>query len=371
MNGQDYASTPRFPSRQWWLQGAKTLFWVALVTLLVWVYADLEHTAQEEFKVIVRLKADAASDLVLVSDTQGARLSMVNIRLSFELRGNRKMLDRFKRQLSSTGGVLEYEVSGQYGPGVHTIDAAEIVEKAGQLEKQGLTLLSTSRPTVEVVLDRLLTKTVKVRFVATGATLDGEPAIDPPEVDVRVTAGTWEKIVATTSDPRLETESTELGGVPTVDGAATKQVALTANLEGYPVELGPKTGQVTVAFRIAERMGEKELKLSVRVQSPPEWGEKGVWTTHDLERKDEKEWWPTIKVRGPQKDLEKLQGAPKIDPDVDAYITLNDGDKDHPNFWERPIEIRFPSGVNVELVGTWPKVHLKLVERAAAPPIPP
>ena len=204
----------------------------------------------------------------------------------------------FKRQLSTKGGVLEYEVTGEYGPGTHAIDAAEIVEKAGRLGQQGLTLLSTSEPTVAFILDNMLTKRVEVNFVRTGATLDGKPVISPAAVPIEVTAGTWDKIIAAESDPRLDTASIELTGVPTEDGVGTTSVALTTTLEGFGVELDPRNTHVTVTFRIAERMGQKDVRLSVRVQAPPEWGlkEKGVWTTHALERKTDAEWRPTVKV---------------------------------------------------------------------------
>ena len=482
MNGPDYTGKVRFLSRRWWLQGTKTFSWVALVTLLVWVYADMEYTDQEEFKATIRLTTDSDSGLVLV-DEEGTTVSMLDTRLSFELRGNRKMLDRFKRQLSAddggiikymvtgeydpgpheidaaeivkrarglegqgltllstskptvevfldklltrefkatfrltvdsasdvvpvsseggarvpmlnvkasfrlrgTGkrldrfgrqlsardGVLEYEVTGEYGPGTHPIDAARIVRKAGLLEKQGLTLMSTSPETAEIILDKLSTRMVRVRFVPTGATLDGEPVILPPEVPVRVTAGTWKKIVAAQTDPRLDTVSTDLTGVSTENGVATKRVALTGNLAGFPVELDPKTDHVTVRFRIAERMSEKELKLSVRVQAPPEWGEKGIWTTHTLQRKDEIEWWPTVTVRGPQKDLEKLLAAPKVDPKIDAYIKLNDENVREVDSWMRQsVTIKFPPDLRVQLVNKAPEVQLKFVKRGAVPAMP-
>ena len=368
MNMQHYTSEARLFTRRWWLGGAKTLFWVTLVTLLVWVYADMEHTDQEEFKAVLRLTMDSTNDMVLLFGDDGTTVPMVNFKLSFELRGNRKMLDRFKRQLSVKGGVLEYKISGDYTPGRHAIDAAEIVERAALLEQQGLALLSTSEPTVDVILDKLLTEMVKVNFVHTGPELVGQPVILPSEVPIRVTSGTWQQIVAAGGIPVLDTRSKDLAAEPTIDGAGTVQAALSAKIGQFHIV--PTVSDVTVKYKTADvKMETKQVKVSVRVLAPPEWSEKGgVWTRLVLDRKDKIEWLPLITIRGPQKECQQLSDPPKVAGKIDAYIVLNDGEEsDVGSSVSKKVTIRFPPGLRVQLVGNAPEVRLRFVERGAAP----
>lgn len=355
MNPLRYADDHRSFSRRRWLQGARTFVWVALVTLLVWVYADMEHTGQEEFKAVIHLTTGKLSNLALLSDP--------GVRLSFELRGNRKMLDRFKRQLSAKGGVLEYDVSNDYGPGRHAVDVAEILERAALLEQQGLTLLSMSQPTVDVSLDKLVTRKVKVSFTHTGAKLVAQAVVSPPEVAVRAAAATWKRILAVQSSPVLNTVSTDLAGVPTQDGKGTVQVALASVIEGQAVE--PLVRAVTVTFTIDERKTTGEVRLSVQVLTSRRWVEEDIWARYALKRKDETEWYPRITVRGPQKHLEQLSTLK-----IDAYIKLDAGDEKPPNYWGSKVVIRFPPGLDVQLVGPAPEVQLKLVERTTTSGVP-
>ena len=41
--GRYRSESQRF-SRPWWTEGFKTLLWVAVVTVLIWVYADMRFT---------------------------------------------------------------------------------------------------------------------------------------------------------------------------------------------------------------------------------------------------------------------------------------------------------------------------------------
>jgi hypothetical protein len=339
---------PRF-SRPWWLQGARTLFWVAVVTILVWVYADTSFIREEAFDVTLVLEAGKA-DLKVLSDRR--------IQLGFEVRGNRTTLDRFKRDLTSHGAIVVYDVTEDYGPGEHTIATTKILRQGVGVERLGLTVTSVNEPTIRVRIDEVLERTLRVRMDYTGATLASPPEIEPAEVKVRVNATAWAKATAGGEEPVLSTRLLDLTNTPS--GLRTEKVALVGELAGTPVDLAVR--DVTVRYQIKERSGTDEILLPVYVQMRPEWQEDGTWERYVLKRKDPAEWSPRVTVRGPRKDLDRLRTSR-----IDAYIVLTEEDRKPVGSWlQRPVVVRFPSGLLVELTGPAPTVQFKLVEATAS-----
>ena len=81
-------------SRRWFYENFKTLLWVAAVTVLVWIYADLYFTDTRDLTGVLRIRADGEK-LVL--------LSPQTIPLSFRVKGNRYAVDRFADRLARQG----------------------------------------------------------------------------------------------------------------------------------------------------------------------------------------------------------------------------------------------------------------------------
>ena len=61
------AQSARRFSRSWWFAQARALAWTAVITLLIWIYADLEFTEVHEFTITVHFEAAPGSTLVLSS----------------------------------------------------------------------------------------------------------------------------------------------------------------------------------------------------------------------------------------------------------------------------------------------------------------
>ncbi len=55
-------------SRDWWISGARTLLWVAVVTILIWVYADMRFTDRRTLLATVRLSTAPGSQLTLMKN---------------------------------------------------------------------------------------------------------------------------------------------------------------------------------------------------------------------------------------------------------------------------------------------------------------
>ena len=58
-------SAPRF-SLAWWAEGGRNFFFVALVTLLIWVYADMDVADKGNFQATVVLTTGDSADVELL-----------------------------------------------------------------------------------------------------------------------------------------------------------------------------------------------------------------------------------------------------------------------------------------------------------------
>ncbi len=452
----DTRSKRRF-SRRWWLNSLYTFSWVAIITILVWTYADQEFTTDRELVVTVRLTTgqsdsrvlksadsheitlrvqgnrnavdklvpgDGQSPTVVVYDVSKvgeldstnylrtasvideglnlskSRLSILSafpevieyrvvrpelvsratlslaadesselflasaptVQVDFTLEGDRPALKRFATELNGNQDILTFDVSAGRKAGKHELRTADLLATHKSIAANGLTVRSCTPATLPIELDKLMVKTVNVKFEHTGATLAEPPEIIPAQVAIRVGEASWQAILAKQSDPAVATVATDLAGVDTVAGVGELKVALSREIEG--VNIQPLAKTVTVKFRISGLTTDKQLRVQVRVLSPPKWGEPGgIWSRFTLTRpKDaETEWWPTITVRGSQKDLERLST-----PKIDAYVTMNDGDTEAVESWlTKDVLIQFPPDLDVELVGAAPKVRCKLEKRTA------
>ena len=364
MAKRSYSQSPDRFSRQWWISTIQNCFWVTVVTVLVWVYADMEFTDEEPLKATLMLVVSKDTDLKILSNPV--------VRIDFKIKANRKILDGFKRWLNSRGGIIEYDVSKSFRPGKHTISTAEILKSATGRRAQGatLTVMASSAPTVTVRLDRLLRKTLRVEFAYTGADLDKTIKLDPAEVTVRVGQADWEKIEAEwqkthgSQPPVVTTVSTNLTNVAA--GVKTSRtVQIVGLIAGIRVE--PDVREVTAAFTIIRRTRSKEITVAVGVKMPPAWGEDDTWIRYILKRKDPAEWLAKITVSGPQKDLEQLSAAGK----VTAYVVLSDDDRKPVDSWlKREVVVELPRGLQVEMTSPSPTVQFKLIDRekVVAPP---
>jgi hypothetical protein len=328
-----YAYSPDLPrfSRRWWLSTAKTLFWVVLITLLIWLYADIELTASEEFRATVLLTTGKNRNLEI--------LSQPDREVSFKLQGDRTSLDRFRQQLNDQGSLLRYDVSEKHGQGRVTIATEEVLMRAGRLDKQGITVKAPSPSFLEVQLDERIPQELTVELDHRNATL-AYKEISPPKVTIYIAKSKWEALKD--DKPALRTEPVDLKNQPT-----GKRVTLSAKLRpmigGERVQLERST--VSVTLEILGKTDTKTLTVSVRVLGPPNWAEDGTWDRFVLKRREPLDWTRKIRVTGTKTDLGRLRPE-----NVDAYVVLTEDDKTEGDTWlKKEVVIRFPEDLDVEL----------------------
>jgi len=343
-------------SRRWWFSGARSAFWIAIVTALIWVYADMEVTEPADLRATITLTAGNNPNLVI--------LSTKRVEVAFKVRGNHSSLAAYNRELKKAGSLIVYDVSDRSPGRRHIIRIADILKDEGGLAKAGLTIESASPEILSLDLDRrILVGDIPVEFVYTGATLVGPAAVRPAKVPVRVAETRWKEIATQLAGkkPSLKTVAVDLKNHEK-DKPIKVPAEIISSIADVPVE--PETTSVTVTLQISELTDTKTITVGVRVDCPPDWMEDDTWTQYTLVRKDPLDWRKKITLAGPKKDLDRLglNG-------VDAYVTLLDSDKKPLASWlSREVKLRFPKDFQLKLIGDKPTVNFKLVQRPAPSP---
>lgn len=354
---RDYSEEATRFSRHWWLGVGRNLVWIGVVTVLIWVYADMQHTDTEQITATVVLTTGGEKNLVILSKS--------DIQITFKVAGSRSQLDRFKRKYANS--ALPFDVSRDYRPGKNVaIPTIRIVRQTTEPEKRGLAVVSVWPDTIKGVhMERLVVKELPVALAYTGATVvEKNTKIVPEKAEIRVTTSAWIEILKLPK-PVIKTENLELKQAQ--PGATVQQdLKLVASVAGERVSLITETVNVTV--KVAQHTDTKKLPVNVFVLAPPEWAEDDTWEKYILVRKDKLEWRPTITVTGTKANLEKLEEVKK---EVQAYIVLNEGHKKPSGTPDtEEVQIHFPQDLQLNLVGEKPKVSFNMKLRGTAPPAP-
>ncbi|RPI59380.1 MAG: hypothetical protein EHM48_08970, partial [Planctomycetaceae bacterium] len=305
--------SPAF-SRKWWLAAVRNFLSVALITVLIWVYADIEFTGKVEVRATLHLTADKDDQTLLA----GEGLQQ-EIPITFELQGNRSAINEFQQWLKSQGTVLKYDVSEKFMPSSkqQTIQTQEVLAKnqAANFQTRGLSIISAEPATIAFKLDKVIrVPDVKVDFQYTGATLAELPAVKPPVVTIRLAQTAWDEIVAAIPKPedrKLRTLPVDLKNVdPDQPISASIIPAISIPSSGTNPEkaitVEPTIKDVKVKVQIAQVTGEKTFKVPVVLIQPAGWAEDNTWNEYKLVRKTGESWAREITFQGPKTELDSL-----------------------------------------------------------------
>ncbi len=344
---RDFSLSAKRFSLAWWLSGARNFFWVAVITLLIWVYADLEMSEPREFTATLRLTMSKAQQTIIVGDADTA--------VTFSVKGSRRALAQFERWLTDNDAVIEIDVS-EYSPENYAIPVVKILNDAPEIIRHGLEVQTAAPTTLEFQVDRLESREVRVEFDYDGATLAGDAEIDPPTVTVTAAASDWRQISRLPEEPEIRTAYQDLSMVP--PGNEERRLTLVASIGDVPVQLSPQT--VTVKFQVVQPTDTRTINVPVRILSPVEWATDGTWVEYVLQKKHtDIPWRVEITIAGPKDDLRELRPE-----DVHAFIVLKDGDKDALESWlERTVQVQLPAHLKLRVVGEMPSFEFKLVRR--------
>lgn len=350
------------------MAGARNLLWVALITVLIWVYADMESTSEQEFHATLRLTTGKSQNLMLL----GGNGAPSDIPLTFSLRGTHNGLQAFQDWLRDRGSVLTYDVS-DYTPSKTPISerAATVLSRVADLTKRGLTLASAEPAAVGFRLDKRIRRdNIPVDFKPIGGKLAGLATIKPSRVSISLSESAWSEIEKLPEDQRkLWAKPVDLKTLP-LDKPFMVEVipSIVVQADKPPIHVDPDPDSVQVEVQVQEMVQTRLFKITPRILLPVNWTEDETWSEYRLVRSPtDKTWTREITVRGPKADIDGLKPE-----DIDAYVMLGEDDKKPvASFPPREVTVRFPPNVNVEIVGEKPTVSFKLEKRNASPTPPP
>lgn len=291
----------------------RTFAWVAGISVLVWVWADLERTETLQMRVPLRLVPPPGSDVrVILPDPRQGRIAY------FTATGSQMAMHDLQAALRAGALAYEFPIDPDWLDGEeHFVNTAELLNEWDRLQSAGITVLSAEPEQIRVELGRWKTVEATVRPVVTGAATEGSPAAQPAQVRVRVPE---EAVLLGT--PTIETVLIDLAGEPPGPEPARRSAALRDTIGGYPAE-PVDAAQVEVTYRIAQPVATQRVPVTASVKLPASWLEDDE-TSYVLDRPDPTQWTRELLISGPPVDLQRLQARATR---VEAFVELTENDR--------------------------------------------
>ena len=345
---------PQRFSRRWFAERARTALWVGVVTVLIWVFADIQVTKEsDKIRGKLRIHASSGADTVLLSGDE--------FNIEFKVKGRSHAIDEFEKKLIRESSILRYDAAKDLKdlqPGRrHVKSVADILDRLPLIRNAGLVVISANPKEVAIELDSLkLIKGVKVTFSITGGKLDGQAIVTPSKIDIRVPASRAKGLTA--DNMTLATATLDLSDELLTGKEVTHTVAVQPP-PGMPgAQLTPPNVKVT--FKVLQQTASETLVVTVQPLAPAAWFSGDAVNKYKLLIKPGETWSRKIKVSGSRIDLDKLKAE-----DIQAYIQLKDDDLKPIDSWlPGKVHVHFPEGLGVSLAdGVIRSVEYKFVER--------
>ena len=327
------------------------LLWVVLVTIFLWVYADLEFTRNAEVSAVLKLSTGRNAYV----------LSEKEHKFTFVVRGSQSRIEQFKRDLAQVGNVIEYLPDARFArSGVpRSVPSVELLERAimasGDLRASGVTIHGCNPETVKVWIDKAEeVKGVPVMLNYSGVVLSAPPT--PVEVTVKIPKNNRARFDALLKDETnvVKTEAIDLGSYN--PGKHVVSAEVNPVIGSMKIDVDPKT--VEFEIEVINPVKTKKILVQIGVLTPSKWGTVGdtTWRDYSLIQSKDTNWRPTLEVSGSEKDLK---------PDnVWAYLVLSEADKKPVESWlEREVMISFSPDSGLKLMSPTPKVKFRLQRR--------
>ncbi|MGQ0627019.1 MAG: hypothetical protein ACT4PL_02830 [Phycisphaerales bacterium] len=292
------------------LDRLRTVALIAIVTLLIWLWAEAESLSTQYLAPGVSFISPENAVAIKVLDPPSAWNGAVRVRVQ----GATSALDRAQRELAG-GLALNPGVGGiPAGPGEHTVDLREALRQSPSFRELGLMVVDTDPRTVRVAIDTYTTIELPVRADIAGLELDGEPLIDPSTATVRLPSAAALRFARDgyiTATPDAEA----LGSLKSDEPQVLRARLSVQAGPGVPASVLPPSAQVTLRIR--------STREAFTLKAVP------VWVT--LPR-DEVDKWdvaiidatvPEVTLSGPRDLVRALRERPDS---VIASVTLTSQD---------------------------------------------
>lgn len=239
-------------SREQLIAGLKGFFWVAPLTILIWVYAEREQLSNlKNFSIPIEVRSADPRQVITVTRPYDATLTA-------DLSGPRAQLDRVREEFGQRNDARARIEIGSVPPGPRQIEADAITDDP-RFATHGVILSNLQPRVLEVYVDVLDDVMIDVK-VPPGVTNLTRASFDPPQV--RLTA------------PRSVLEAAGKPLVAYVDPASLQQVREPGRHEKVPVRLtnpikdpNARLSTMTVSATLEVKRADVELTL----RSIPVW----------------------------------------------------------------------------------------------------
>jgi len=334
-------------SREWWTQVLRNVFWVGVVTLMIWVYADLEISEPREFTVTLKLTRKVDGETTLVGQREWST--------TFSAKGSRRDLTRFERWLVDNEDTIEVDVT-DYPVAEHDEPVSQLLARSPAVLRHNVEVQAITPKQLPFRVEALESRSVPVQFDYINATIQNIE-VEPGEVTAVASTSAWVRIDEATDAPVIRTRQEDLTLVDPDDNRS-RTIPLIPIIEEVPVMLD--RGVVSVSFEVKNQPETKTFEVTVTRNEPPNWDAEGVWSTLKLVRREaDPTWTYTITVAGTNRDLQRLQPE-----DIRAFITLTDADRTNTEQWiKRDVMVYFPPDSKVRLADRAPSIEFKLTPR--------
>lgn len=332
---------------------------VSLVTVLIWIWAAGETRETRPFQPELSLQAtDPSRMLVSAPGFDG--------RVRFVAKGSTRALDELQRLvgagplplLAGTGGIPAAE-------GVSRVQLADAIAALPAIRSIGVEIDAVEPPSIEVRIDLLERRALRVVPEFAGTQTQGDVVIEPDSVFARLPSAAWREgrdPVARAVFDRRELESLEPGRRYTLDAQVQLPPQLAAVVGGGAVE--PAT--VKVAFTPRSRDRTTTLaSVPVQVAGPAE-----EFTKHRVEV--DPGFLRQVTVSGPAEAIARIEERRER---IVAFVHLDSTELALRVPSKRISLWMLPPGVSVLQVGdsedTLPEIGLRILDPAATDATPP
>ena len=300
------------------LSMAGTFVTVAVLTCLLWIWANQAQQLKESIPVLFTVATAADSPLIIMSlddgngqEAQEAGAGGRKITAEVTFKATRSRLRELQRDLKS--GELElftYLSERVYLPGSRTITLKDELNINDELLDRGVIVDSVEPAAIKTVLDewKRLDK-VKLEIKKDSEAVNFDYYIDPPEIAVQVPASLMDDLKVNPQPLMVELTRVPEKITPNLEVSGT-----VSNKLGN-ITVRPERSTVKVILQPIEQDREKLGPLQILVNLPP-----NMVGSHVVEWEEEANRMVEIEVVGPRVELAKLKAAGK--EKIMAFIVL-------------------------------------------------
>ncbi|NLF29972.1 MAG: hypothetical protein GX591_03690 [Planctomycetes bacterium] len=354
---------PLRPPARW--RRLRQFAWVAFITVLVWVWADLEQTTSQTIPVTLKVLPPPGSSMRVVQPTADGVLIYVTVRgAQGRITDLTRRLQEAETQGQDTACVVTADPNWE---AAHSLDVLTALNQWDLLQRFNVTAVEASIETLPVTIDRWVEVAAQVQLRTSDDTAVQwdqmpQPPVQPATVRIRIPASRRADLEGNLV---IATEPIDVSGLPTGE-EVTRTVALQKSIDGVPVQFVEEPSNVRATLVVGSRTSTRTIRVPVNLLVDPVLMERITRDRYVLSRDANRpdEWEIQVTLSGSRKRLDQVSATPSL---VTAFAKVNDVDLEpndtHP---ARPVEILLPEGVTL-VEPQAASVHFKYVQ---APPQP-